>query len=120
MSETNEDSNETADLPMERDAASSDEPLVPHVEAPSSNESPTTEPWRQVVGQGMEVLSDTINENIVAVRYATIASIGLLSAYGFSRTPLFFRFKTVKDIPCMYCWHYHIVLYLCMCTLRLK
>ena len=104
MSEVNEESSEKAVDPlMKREAANDEQLMGGHVESPSSSESPTTEPWRQVIGRGMEALSDTINDNIVAVRYATIASICLLSAYGVSRTPLFFRFKTVKDIPCM-CW----------------
>mmetsp|Transcript_23848 Transcript_23848/g.36874 ORF Transcript_23848/g.36874 Transcript_23848/m.36874 type:complete len:427 (-) Transcript_23848:1231-2511(-) len=57
------------------------------------------ESWRQVVGKGMHAFSDIVNENIVAARYATVASIVLLSAYGISRTPLFFRYKTVSEIP---------------------
>lgn len=55
--------------------------------------------WRQMVGRGMDSVSKVINENIIAARYATFASIVLLSAYGIFHTPLFFRFKSVKDIP---------------------
>jgi hypothetical protein len=66
-------------------------------------EHPSTsrnESWRQVVGRGMHYVSDVINENILAARYATIASVILLTAYGVASTPLFYRFKAVKDIPC--------------------
>jgi hypothetical protein len=58
------------------------------------------ESWRQVVGRGMHYVSDVINENILVARYATIASVILLTAYGVASTPLFYRFKAVKDIPC--------------------
>lgn len=73
------------------------------VQSPPANDSSSKNSWRQVVGRGMHSVSDAINENIVAARYATIASILLLSAYGVASTPLFYRFKTVKDIPCMSC-----------------
>jgi hypothetical protein len=66
-----------------------------HKSTPDAEES-----WRDMVGHGMDSVSTIINENLVAARYATVASIVLLSAYGISSTPLFFRFKTVKDIPC--------------------
>lgn len=67
---------------------------------PSSNDMIVpTETWRQVLGRGMLTASDAINENLIAARYATFASIVLLSTYGLAHTPLFFRFKTVSDIP---------------------
>jgi hypothetical protein len=71
-------------------------------------EHPSTsrnESWRQVVGRGMHYVSDVINENILAARYATIASVILLTAYGVASTPLFYRFKAVKDIPSSYFLH---------------
>ena len=60
---------------------------------------PQEDSLRQVIGKGMHTVSDIINDNIIAARYATVASIVLLSAYGISRTPLFFRYKTVSEIP---------------------
>lgn len=55
--------------------------------------------WRVNVGNSMGMVSTVVNENIITARYATFATIALLSAYGISRTPLFFRYKTVSDIP---------------------
>lgn len=55
--------------------------------------------WRMVIGKAVGDVSDKINENLIAVRYGTTATIVLLGAYGLSNTPLFFRFKTVADIP---------------------
>lgn len=71
--------------------------------------SPTTIPdkghWsgdndiRSVAGNALHKLSDLLNDNIIAARYGTFAAIGLLSAYGLAHSPLFFRYKTVADIP---------------------
>ena len=61
-----------------------------------SNVSPNFNP-RHTVGQGLHILSDTINDHLIAARYATLASIGLLAAYGLSHTPLFSRYRTVAD-----------------------
>jgi len=55
--------------------------------------------FRESVGQAMNVVSDFINDNLLAVRYGTIASVAILSAYGIYKTPLFFRFENVADIP---------------------
>jgi hypothetical protein len=54
---------------------------------------------RQVVGWSMERFSNLVNENLIAARYGASASIFLLTAYGLSNTPLFFRFRTVSEIP---------------------
>jgi hypothetical protein len=54
---------------------------------------------RQVLGWSMEGFSNLINENLIAARYGASASIFLLTAYGLSNTPLFFRFRTVSEIP---------------------
>lgn len=80
--------------------ASQSTPRGAQVHPPPPTDASSDESWRQVVGRGMHYVSDVINENIVAARYATMASIVLLSAYGIASTPLFYRFKTVKDIPC--------------------
>lgn len=67
-----------------------------------SNSTPThssTMNLRQAFGMGANTLSDMINTNIVAARYAVFASIGLLTAYGISQTPLVSRYRTVADIP---------------------
>mmetsp|Transcript_43926 Transcript_43926/g.133801 ORF Transcript_43926/g.133801 Transcript_43926/m.133801 type:complete len:194 (-) Transcript_43926:1877-2458(-) len=55
--------------------------------------------WRQSVGRVMHEISNTINDNIVVARYGTIATVALLAGYGMYRTPLFFRFRTVSEIP---------------------
>ena len=54
---------------------------------------------RAQAGQASLSLSDWVNENLVAVRYATLTTIALLTAFGISQTPLFFRYRTVADIP---------------------
>ena len=57
---------------------------------------------RSVAGSWSVKLSDAINSNIVTARYATLATIGLLSIYGIAHTPLFFRYRTVSEIPSRY------------------
>ena len=54
---------------------------------------------RQTIGSGIHSFSDVVNENLIAARYAALASIALLAAYGISQTPLFFRYRTVSEIP---------------------
>jgi len=54
---------------------------------------------RSTVGASVATISDSINENMVTVRYASIATIGLLTAYGIANTPFFFRYRTVAEIP---------------------
>jgi hypothetical protein len=54
---------------------------------------------RSVAGKAMTGFSDLVNENLIAFRYGTVASITLLTAYGLANTPLFFRYKTARDIP---------------------
>jgi len=54
---------------------------------------------RTQLGIGLSAVSDTINSNLIVVRYATISSIFLLGAYGVANTPLFYRYKHVMDIP---------------------
>jgi len=65
----------------------------------SSSAPPLDLDPRQTVGKTMHVVSDLVNENLIAARYAALASIGLLAAYGISQTPLFFRYRTVSEIP---------------------
>lgn len=57
---------------------------------------------RQTVGQITHMAADFINEHIIAARYATVATVLLLGTYGVSKTPLFFRYKSVSDIPSEY------------------
>ena len=52
-----------------------------------------------IVGQALSSFSDIINQNLIIARYGTIATITLLTAYGLSQTPLFFRYKRVAEIP---------------------
>ncbi len=51
------------------------------------------------LGNGLASFSDVINDNLIAARYGTFATITLLTAFGLSRTPVFFRYKRVSDIP---------------------
>jgi hypothetical protein len=54
---------------------------------------------RSAVGQIMNDISAIVNDNLIAFRYGAVASISLLTAYGLSNTPLFFRFRNVAEIP---------------------
>ena len=54
---------------------------------------------RGQVGHASVVFSDWINDNLIMVRYVGLAAIGVLTAYGLSQTPLFFRYRTVAEIP---------------------
>lgn len=54
------------------------------------------------VGSSTATFSDIVNDNLIAVRYGAFATIGLLTVYGLAHTPLFFRFRTVADIPSSY------------------
>lgn len=55
--------------------------------------------WRQTIGNTINSATDVINENLMVARYTAIASITLLTCYGISKTPLFFRYKRVSEIP---------------------
>jgi hypothetical protein len=57
---------------------------------------------RQQVGQALGFISNTINQNIITARYATIFSITALTVWGVSTSPLFFRFRRIADIPLAY------------------
>uniref|UniRef100_A0A6V0ASV0 Uncharacterized protein n=1 Tax=Pseudo-nitzschia australis TaxID=44445 RepID=A0A6V0ASV0_9STRA len=54
---------------------------------------------RSIVGGGMDRFTALINDNIIAARYGVFATIALLTVYGISNTPLFFRYRTVAEIP---------------------
>jgi hypothetical protein len=54
---------------------------------------------RGVAGETMHSFTELINDNMIAARYAVAASVVLLTAYGLSNTPLFFRFRTVSEVP---------------------
>jgi len=76
------------------------------IAASSSSSSPvspadprnTTSP-RHFLGNSINIITDAVNENIIIARYSTIASIALLTAYGISKTPIFFRYKNVSEVP---------------------
>jgi len=55
--------------------------------------------FQESVRQAMNVVSDFINDNPLAVRYGTIASVAILSAYRIHKTPLLFHIENVADIP---------------------
>jgi hypothetical protein len=57
---------------------------------------------KHVAGKAMTGFSDLVNENLIAFRYGTVATVTLLTAYGLANTPLFFRYKTARDIPGMF------------------
>ena len=67
----------------------------------SSNERPIakTPTLRESLAQSMHSVTDFVNEHLMIVRYATLSSVLLLGAYAISQTPLFFRYRTTRDIP---------------------
>ncbi len=65
----------------------------------TENKSPQKANPRHAIGNSLHTLTEIVNNNIVAARYGTFASIALLTAYGISKTPIFFRYRRVSDIP---------------------
>ncbi|GKY99405.1 hypothetical protein MPSEU_000895200 [Mayamaea pseudoterrestris] len=57
---------------------------------------------RRLLGTGTSRLSDFINEHLKAVRLAASASIFLITAYGIAHSPVFFRYRTVAELPSKY------------------
>jgi len=57
---------------------------------------------RKTVGTGMDDFTKVVNDNLIAVRYGVFAGVTLLTVYGLSQTPLFFRYRTVNEIPSSY------------------
>ena len=64
-----------------------------------TNASSSLDFRRDVVGKATVQFSDYINDNLILARYVAAATIGALTVYGISQTPLFFRYRTVADIP---------------------
>ena len=64
---------------------------------PTSSLNMTT--IRQQFGTALSSISDTINNNLIIVRYVTLSSVLLLGAYGVVNTPLFFRYKRISELP---------------------
>jgi hypothetical protein len=54
---------------------------------------------RSDIGKSFSFLSNLIEDNIVFARLAGKASIVFLTAYGLYKTPIFFRYRRVSDIP---------------------
>ena len=55
--------------------------------------------FRRQIGIRLSTISDAINDNLIIVRYATVSSVLLLGVYGVVNTPLFYRYKSIMDIP---------------------
>jgi hypothetical protein len=69
----------------------------------TTDSSSASSSWiRDAGGRVTQAVADGINNNLIAARYGTMAAIGLLAAYGISQTPLFFRYRTVSEIPSRY------------------
>ena len=54
---------------------------------------------RHQLGRAVSATTDFINQNLVLFRYGTMASMVLLTTYGLSKTPLFFRYKKISSLP---------------------
>jgi endonuclease YncB( thermonuclease family) len=84
---------------LSSDVSSTGSSLRQEQHASHSASKDDTSSLRSVLGAGTSRFSDFINDNIIAARYGAIASIAVLSAYAISQTPLFFRYRTVAEIP---------------------
>ena len=65
----------------------------------NTNQMQSMHTLRQTIGHSMGQLSDVVNDNLITIRYATLSSILLLGAYSISQTPLFFRYRTLNELP---------------------
>jgi len=54
---------------------------------------------RHVIGDQVHQATEVVNDNLIAARFGVFASVTLLTAYGLSHTPLFFRYRTVSELP---------------------
>ncbi|KAL7477291.1 hypothetical protein ACHAW6_003103 [Cyclotella cf. meneghiniana] len=54
---------------------------------------------RHRLGTHLSTLSDLINSNLIVFRYGAMSTILLLGVYGIANTPLFYRYRSVWDIP---------------------
>jgi hypothetical protein len=68
-------------------------------EVAESNSIQDVSPIRASFGNAITNVSELINDNLIVARFTLFATIGVVSAYGIAHTPLFFRFRTVADIP---------------------
>lgn len=66
--------------------------------SPPSNDGSSSR-IRSMLGHGTGQLSDFVNENKIAARYCVTATIGVLGAYAIAHSPIFFRYRTVSEIP---------------------
>jgi hypothetical protein len=87
-------------------------PVSSEVRGP--NEQPAVDPnsLRGTVGSGMDRFSQLVNENLIAARYGVFAGVTLLTVYGLSQTPLFFRYRTVADVPGTYVGAAFVIIFL--------
>ena len=74
-------------------------PPTPSAESSASENTHEKPTVRQQLGSTFSAISDTINSNLIIIRYGTLGSIVLLGAYGIANTPLFYRYKSLWDIP---------------------
>ncbi|KAL7552638.1 hypothetical protein ACHAWF_015866 [Thalassiosira exigua] len=78
-----------------RNAASLDSTIHDSIGENDSNNIPL----RRRMGMQLSHMTDAINENLIVLRYATMSTVLLLGIYGVANTPLFYRYKSVMDIP---------------------
>jgi endonuclease YncB( thermonuclease family) len=71
----------------------------PNTKRGHNNNMQSMHTLRQTIGHSMGQLSDVVNDNLITIRYATLSSILLLGAYSISQTPLFFRYRTLQELP---------------------
>lgn len=64
-----------------------------------SNSDSQSLPIRETVGNSMDRFTEIVNNNLIAARFGAFATITLLTVYGISQTPLFFRYRTVSEVP---------------------
>lgn len=81
------------------DSGSSSDEVSNDLDTVSSNKNTTLLSIRQQFGKQLSNITDLVNDNLIVVRYATFSTVLLLGAYGIANTPLFYRYKSVIDIP---------------------
>lgn len=93
------DDDNNIDKSSKHDTLATDDITLESDKPPKVNKADDTSVIRSTVGSGVATLSDSINQNMVTARYASIATISLLTAYGIAHTPVFFRYRTVAELP---------------------
>ena len=71
-----------------------------HTTTSSSQKSEEpSESIRDLLGRGTIAFSEIVNDYLAEARILGVTTIGLVAAYGIFQSPLFFRYRTVSELP---------------------